>query len=65
LKFAEEQVILLAKRVLQVWKLVCNFIEDKKRCRAELQKGNEALNQVREERSQKSDPESSTSKGNI
>ena len=50
-KFAEEQGI-LAKSVLPVWKLVRNCIEDKERCGAELQKGNEALNQVREERSQ-------------
>ena len=49
-KFAEEQGI-LAKSVLPVWKLVRNCIEDKERCGAELQKGNEALNQVREERS--------------
>ena len=65
MKFAEEQVILLAKRVLQVWKLVCNCIEDKERCGAELQKGNEALNQVREERSQKSDAESSSIEGDL
>ena len=61
MKFAEEQGI-LAKSVLPVWKLVRNCIEDKERCGAELQKGNEALNQVREERSQKSDAESSSSK---
>ena len=51
LKFSEERGI-LAKGALPVWKLVCNCIEDKERCGAELQKGNEALNQVREERSQ-------------
>ena len=61
LKFSEERGI-LAKGALPVWKLVCNCIEDKERCGAELQKGNEALNQVREERSQKSDAESSSSK---
>jgi hypothetical protein len=64
LKFVEEQEI-LAKRVLPVWKLVRNCIEDKERCGAELQKGNEALNQVREERSQKSDAESSSSEGDM
>ena len=64
MKFAEEQGI-LEKRVLLVWKLVRNCIEDKERCGAELQKGNEALNQVREERSQKSDAESSSSKGDM
>ena len=64
LKFAEEQGI-LTKMVLPVWKLVCNCIEDKERCGAELQKGNEALNQVREERSHNSDAESSSSKGNM
>jgi hypothetical protein len=51
LKFAEEQGV-LAKEVLPVWKLVWNSIEDMLRCGVELQKGNEALNQVREERSQ-------------
>ena len=64
LKFAEEQGI-LAKRVLPVWKLVRNCIEDKERCGAELQKGNEALNQVREERSQKSVAKSSSSEGDM
>ena len=64
LKFVGEWGI-LTEGVLPVWKLVRNCIEDKERCGAELQKGNEALNQVREERSQKSDAESSTSKGNI
>ena len=63
-KFAEEQGI-LAKSVLPVWKLVRNCIEDKERCGAELQKGNEALNQVREERSQKSDAESRSSEGDM
>jgi hypothetical protein len=48
LKFAEEQGV-LTKGVLPVWKLVQNCIKDKERCGAELQKGNEALNQVREE----------------
>jgi hypothetical protein len=59
LKFAEE------RGILQVWKLVRNCIEDKERCGAELQKGNETLNQVREERSQKSDDESSSSEGDM
>jgi hypothetical protein len=49
LKFVEEQEV-LAKGVLPVWKLVWNCIEDNERCGAELKKGNEALNQVREER---------------
>ena len=43
LKFAEEQGV-LAKGVLPVWKRIRNCIEDKERCGAELQKGNEALN---------------------
>ena len=64
LKFAEEQGV-LAKGVLPVWKLVRNCIEDKERCGAELQKGNEALNQVREERSQKSEAEGSSSDGDM
>ena len=51
LKFAEEQGV-LAKGVLPVWKLIQDCIKDKERCGAELQKGNEALNQVREEHSQ-------------
>jgi hypothetical protein len=51
LRFAEEQRVLL-KGVLPVWKLVRNCIEDGERCGAELQRGNEALNQVREECSQ-------------
>ena len=51
LEVAEEQTVLL-KGVLLVWKLVRNCIEDRERCGAELQRGNEALNQVREERSQ-------------
>ena len=51
LRFAEEQGF-LPKGVLPVWKLVRNCIEDRERCGAELQRGNEALNQVREERSQ-------------
>ena len=51
LRFAEEQRV-LPKGVLPVWKLVRNCIEDRERCGAELQRGNEALNQVREERSQ-------------
>ena len=51
LRFAEEQGV-LPKGVLPVWKLVRNCIEDRERCGAELQRGNEALNQVREERSQ-------------
>jgi hypothetical protein len=50
LRFAEEQRVLL-KGVLLVWKLVRNCIEDRERCGTELQRGNEALNQVREERS--------------
>jgi hypothetical protein len=50
LRFAEEQGV-LPKGVLLVWKLVRNCIEDRERCGAELQRGNEALNQVREERS--------------
>ena len=64
LKFAEEQGV-LAKGVLPVWKLIRNCIEDKERCGAELQKGNEALNQVREERSQKSEAEGSSSDGDM
>jgi hypothetical protein len=51
LRFAEEQGV-LPKGVLPVWKLVRNCIEDRERCGTELQRGNEALNQVREERSQ-------------
>jgi hypothetical protein len=51
LEVAEEQRVLL-KGVLLVWKLVRNCIEDRERFGAELQRGNEALNQVREERSQ-------------
>ena len=51
LRFAEEQRVLL-KGVLPVWKLVRNCIEDRETCGAELQRGNEVLNQVREERSQ-------------
>ena len=43
LRFAEEQRVLL-KGVLLVWKLVRNCIEDRERCGAELQRGNEALN---------------------
>jgi hypothetical protein len=64
LKFAEEQGV-LAKEVLPVWKLVRNCIEDKQRCGVELQKGNEALNQVREEQSQKSEAEGSSSDGDM
>jgi hypothetical protein len=64
LKFAEEQGV-LAKGVLPVWKLVRNCIEDKERCGAELQKGNEALNQVIEEQSQKSEAEGSSSDGDM
>ena len=62
LKFDEEQGVLV-KMVLPVWKLVCNCIKDREKCGAELQKENEALNKVREERSQESDVESSSSKG--
>jgi hypothetical protein len=51
LRFAEEQRVLL-KGVLPVWKLVRKCIEDRERCGAELQRGNEVLNQLREERSQ-------------
>jgi hypothetical protein len=51
LRFAEEQRV-LPKGVLSVWRLVRNCIEDRERCGTELQRGNEALNQVREERSQ-------------
>ena len=51
LRFAEEQGF-LPKGVLPVWKLVRNCIEDRERCGAELQRGNEVLNQVREEHSQ-------------
>ena len=50
LRFAEEQRV-LPKGVLPVWKLVRNCIEDRERYGAELQRGNEVLNQVREERS--------------
>ena len=64
LKFAEEQGV-LAKGVLPVWKLIRNCIEDKERCGAELQKGNEALNQVIEEQSQKSEAEGSSSDGDM
>ena len=64
LKFAEEQGV-LAKGVLPVWKLIQDCIKDKERCGAELQKGNEALNQVREERSQKSEAEGSSSDGDM
>jgi hypothetical protein len=64
LKFVEEQGV-LAKGVLPVWKLIRNCIEDKARCGAELQKGNEALNQVREEQSQKSEAEGSSSDGDM
>ena len=64
LKFAEEQGV-LAKGVLPVWKLVWNCIKDKERCGEELQKGNEALNQVREERFQKSEAEGSSSDGDM
>ena len=38
--------------LLPVWKLVRNCIEDRERCGTELQRGNEVLNQVREEHSQ-------------
>jgi len=51
LRFAEEQGV-LPKGVLLLWKLVRNCIEDRERCGAELQRGNEVLNQVREESSQ-------------
>ena len=51
LRFAEEQRV-LPKGALPVWKLVRNCIEDRERCGTELQRGNEVLNQVREERSQ-------------
>ena len=64
LKFAEEQGVLV-KMVLPVWKLVCNCIKDREKCGAELQKENEALNKVREERSQESDVESSSSEGDL
>ena len=64
LKFAEEQRVLI-KGILPVWKLVQNCIEDKERCGAELKKGNEALNQVREEQSQKSEAEGSSSDGDM
>jgi hypothetical protein len=56
LKLAEEQGV-LAKGVLPVWKLIRNCIEDKERCGVELQKGNEALNQV-----ERSDPKSQRQK---
>lgn len=55
----------LAKGVLPVWNLVRNCIEVKERCGAELKKGNEALNQVREERSQKSEAEGSSCDGDM
>ena len=64
LKFAEEQGVLV-KGVLPVWKLVRNCIKDREKCGAELQKGNEALNKVREERSQESDVESSSSEEDL
>jgi hypothetical protein len=64
LRFAEEQGV-LPKGVLLVWKLVRNCIEDRERCGTELQRGYEVLNQVREERSQKSEAEGSSSKGDM
>ena len=48
-----------------MWKLIWNCIEDKERYGAELQKGNEALNQVREERFQKLEAEGSSSDGDM
>jgi hypothetical protein len=48
-----------------VWKLIWNCIEDKERYGAELQKGNEALNQVREERFQKLEAEGSSRDGDM
>ena len=48
-----------------MWKLIRDYIEDKERCGAELQKDNEALNQVREERSQKSEAEGTSSDGDM
>jgi hypothetical protein len=64
LKFAEEQGVLV-KGMLPVWKLVRNCIKDREKCGAELQNENEALDQVREERSQESDAESSSSEGDL
>lgn len=64
LRFAEEQGV-LPKGVLPVWKLVKNCIGDEERCGAELQKGNEALNQVREECSQKLETEGNSSEGEM
>jgi hypothetical protein len=63
LKFAEEQGV-LAKGVLPLW-IVQNCIGDKERCGAKLKKGNEALNQVREEQFQKSETQGSSSDGGM
>ena len=51
--------------LLPVWKLVKNCIGDEEKCSAELKKGNEALNQVREERSQNSEAGGHSSKGDM
>jgi len=64
LRFAEEQGI-LPKRVMPVWKLVRNCTGDTERCGAELKKGNDALSQVRKERSQISETEGTSSEGDI
>jgi len=64
LRFAKEQGV-LPKGVMPVWKLVKNCIGDEERYGAELQKGNEALNQVREERSQKSETEGNSTEGEM
>lgn len=64
LRFAEEQGV-LSKRVMLVWKLVKNCIGDEERCGAELKKGNEAISQVSQESSQKSETEGTFSEGNM
>lgn len=50
---------------MPVWKLVKNCIGDDERCGAELKKGNEAISQVREECSQKSETEGTSSEGDM
>lgn len=64
LRFAEEQGV-LSKRVMQVWKLVKNCIGDEERCGAELKKGNEAISQVRQESSQKSETKGTSRQGDM
>lgn len=50
---------------MPVWKLVKNCIGDEERCGAELKKGNEAISQVTEERSQRSETEGTSSEGDM